>query len=97
MDLDQGTFTSGGLVTLISDATGTAQMDDIGSATFSGDLTVQRRIAKTFQSFLSLGSSVSGTTLASWQDDNIIYSGDGVGTFTGADYETFGWHNYLLV
>ena len=93
LDLDQGIFTSGGLVTLISDATSTGQMDDIGSATFSGDLTVQRRIAKTFQSFLSLGSPVSGTTLASWQDDNIIYSGDGVGTFTGADYETFGWHN----
>ena len=93
LDLDQGTFTSGGLVTLISDATSTGQMDDIGSATFSGDLTVQRRVAKTMQSFVSLGSPVSGTTLASWQDDNIIYSGDGVGTFTGADYETFGWHN----
>jgi len=93
LDLDQGTFTSGGLVTLISDATSTGQMDDIGTATFSGDLTVQRRIAKTLQSFLSLGSPVSGTTLASWQDDNIIYTGDGPGTFTGADFETFGWHN----
>ena len=93
LDLDQGTFTSGGLVTLISDATGTAQMDDIGSANFSGDLTVQRRVAKTAQSFLSLGSPVSGTTLAAWSDDNIIYTGDGVGTFTGADFETFGWHN----
>ena len=93
LDLDQGIFTSGGLVTLISDATGTAQMDDIGSANFSGDLTVQRRVAKSAQSFLSLGSPVSGATLASWQDDNIIYTGDGVGTFTGADFETFGWHN----
>ena len=93
LDLDQGTFTSGGLVTLISDATSTGQMDDIGTATFSGDLTVQRRVAKTAQSFLSLGSPVSGTTLAAWSDDNIIYTGDGVGSFTGADFETFGWHN----
>ena len=48
LDLDQGIFTSGGLVTLISDATSTGQMDNIGSATFSGDLTVQRRIAENF-------------------------------------------------
>ena len=93
LDLDQGTFTSGGLVTLISDATSTGQMDNTDGATFAGDLTVQRRIAKTMQSFVSLGSPVSGTTLASWQDDNIIYTGDGVGSFTGADFETFGWHN----
>jgi hypothetical protein len=93
LDLDQGVFASGGLVTLISDGASTGQMDNIGTATFSGDLTVQRRIVKTAQSFLSIGSPVSGTTLASWSDDNIIYSGDGVGTFTGADYETFGWHN----
>ena len=93
LDLDQGTFTSGGLVTLISDATSTGQMDNTTGATFSGDLTVQRRIVKTAQSFISIGSPVSGTTLASWSDDNIIYTGDGIGTFTGADYETFGWHN----
>jgi PKD repeat protein len=93
LDLDQGTFTSGGLVTLISDATSTGQMDNTDGAIFSGDLTVQRRVAKTAQSFISIGSPVSGTTLASYSDDNIIYTGDGVGTFTGADYETFGWHN----
>ena len=84
---------TGALVVLISDAVRTAQMDDIGTGSYSGDMTVQRRIAKTQQSFLSIGSPVSGTTLASWQDDNILYTGTGPGTFTGANYENFGWHN----
>lgn len=84
---------TGASVVLISDAVRTAQMDDIGTGSYSGDMTVQRRIAKAQQSFISIGSPVSGTTLASYSDDNILYTGTGPGTFTGANFENFGWHN----
>ena len=93
-NIDAGGVNSyNGSVVLISDAVRTAQMDDIGTGSYAGDMTVQRQIVKTQQSFLSIGSPVSGTTLASWQDDNILYTGTGPGTFTGANYENFGWHN----
>ena len=88
LDLDQGIFTSGGLVTLISDATSTGQMDNIGSATFSGDLTVQRRIVKTFQSWSSITSPVEGTTLATWQGNGVLFSG-----FPTSDFPTFPFVN----
>jgi len=88
LDLDQGTFTSGGLVTLISDATSTGQMDDIGTATFSGDLTVQRRIAKTGQSWSSITSPVEGTTLATWQGNGVLFSG-----FPSSDFPSFPFVN----
>lgn len=98
LDLDAGTFSvdAAASLTLLSDATGTAQLDEIETgATWesSSIMTVQRYVAKVAQSFTSLGSPVSGTTLASWQDDNILYTGDGAGSFTGANYENFGWHN----
>ncbi|MDG2228346.1 MAG: hypothetical protein P8L20_11485, partial [Flavobacteriales bacterium] len=88
LDLNQGTFTSGGLVTLISDATSTGQMDDIGTATFSGNLTVQRRIAKTGQSWSSITSPVEGTTLATWQGNGVLFSG-----FPTSDFPTFPFVN----
>ncbi|MDC0338877.1 PKD domain-containing protein [Flavobacteriales bacterium] len=88
LDLDQGTFTSGGLVTLISDATSTGQMDNTDGATFSGDLTVQRRIAKTGQSWSSITSPVEGTTLANWQGNGVLFSG-----FPTSDFPTFPFVN----
>lgn len=98
LDLDDGVFSVDGAasMTLLSDGSGTAQLDEIeATASWDGtsNLTVQRQIPKTAQSFTSIGSPVSSTTLASWSDDNIIYTGDGAGSFTGADFETFGWHN----
>ena len=88
LDLDQGTFTSGGLVTLISDATSTGQMDNTDGAAFSGDLTVQRRVAKTGQSWSSITSPVEGTTLANWQGNGVLFSG-----FPTSDFPTFPFVN----
>jgi len=88
LDLDQGAFVSGGLVTLISDGTSTGQMDDIGTATFSGGLTVQRQIVKSSQTFSSITSSVSGTTLANWQANGVLFSG-----FPTSDFPSFPFVN----
>jgi hypothetical protein len=88
LDLEQGTFASGGLVTLISDGTSTGQMDNIGTATFSGGLTVQRRIVKSSQTFSSIASPVTGTTLATWQVNGVLFSG-----FPTSDFPSFPFVN----
>jgi len=93
LDLDAGTFNvSGGAnVTLLSNASGTAQLDVIeGGATYSGDLIVQRFLSMSNDGWRELTSPVAGTTLANWQDDGIILTG-----FTGADYDGTNWFSWV--
>ena len=93
LDLDAGTFNvaSGATATLLSNASGTAQLDVIeGGATYSGDLVVQRFLAMSNDGWRELTSPVAGTSLANWQDDGILLTG-----FTGADYDASNWFGWV--
>lgn len=93
LDLDAGTLnvSSGANVTLLSNASGTAQLDVLESGTtYSGDLIVQRFLSMSNDGWRELTSPVSGTTLANWQDDGIILTG-----FTGADYDASNWYGWV--
>lgn len=93
LDLDAGTFNvaSGATATLLSNASGTAQLDVIeGGATYSGDLVVQRFLAMSNDGWRELTSPVTGTSLANWQDDGILLTG-----FTGADYDASNWFGWV--
>ena len=88
-NIDAGAVSNtGASVVLISDAVRTAQMDDIGSGSYSGDMTVQRYISKSEQTFSSIASPVSGTTLATWKLNGVVFSG-----FSNSDFPTFPWIN----
>ena len=88
-DINSGAVSNtGASVVLISDAVRTAQMDDIGTGSYSGDMTVQRYISKSEQTFSSIASPVSGTTLATWKLNGVVFSG-----FSNSDFPTFPWIN----
>lgn len=87
LDIDDcAVANTGSSVTLLSTGTGTAQMADIGTGSYTGNLTVQRQVACTNQGFRELTSPVSGTVLDDWEDDGVVMSG-----FTNSDFPSFGW------
>ncbi|MBL4706331.1 MAG: PKD domain-containing protein, partial [Flavobacteriales bacterium] len=77
---------TGASVTLLSTATETAQMADMGTGSYTGDLTVQRQIACSNQGFRELTSPVAGTVLDDWEDDGIAMTG-----FANSDFPSFTW------
>ena len=85
LDIDQGDFdANSNAVTLKSDADGTGLLLDIGSGTYTGDLTVERYIACAEQGYREMASPVSGTTLNDWKSNGVVFAG-----FTGSDYPNF--------
>lgn len=89
LDIDNGAFDANGqTVVLASSASGTAQMDDIGTGSYVGDLEVERLLQNSNQGWRELSSPVSGTQLLDWQSNGIIFSG-----FPGSSYPSFGWTN----
>ncbi len=80
-----------GEATLLSDASGTAQLEAIASgASFTGSLNVQRYLALGNDGWREVTSPVQGTTLLDWQNDGIVFSG-----FTGADYDGSTWYSWV--
>lgn len=77
---------TGASVVLLSTGSGTAQLADMGTGSYTGNLTVQRQVACTNQGFRELSSPVAGTVLDNWEDDGIIMSG-----FTNSDFPAFGF------
>ena len=73
-----GTLNTGGNLTLLSDSTGTARVDQV-LGTISGNVTVQRYItAKSARKFSYIGSPVAATIRNSWQQQ-IYVTGPGTG------------------
>lgn len=83
-DINSATVTNSATVVLLSTATNTAQMADINSGSYTGDITVQRRVEATTQGYRMFGSPVQGTDLSNWMDDGIIFSG-----FPGSNFPNF--------
>jgi hypothetical protein len=89
LDIDEGTFSANGYpVVLVSDASGTAQMDNVGTGSYVGDLEVERYVDCSKNGWREISSPVDSTTLEDWQNNGITFSG-----FTGSSYPSFGWIN----
>jgi len=69
LTLTSGTLTTGGLLTLVSNSSGTARIAEITGGAISGDITMQRYVTSGSNSWRFLSSAVSGQTLANWDDD----------------------------
>lgn len=84
LDIQNGCFDTGNILTLLSDATGTARIAAInGTACLTGDITMQRYINAGQTNWRFFSSPVSGVTLEGW-DDNFITSG-----IPGTDFPTW--------
>ncbi|MBK9535578.1 MAG: hypothetical protein IPO10_10505 [Flavobacteriales bacterium] len=85
LDITDGTFdATGGTVRLLSDATNTGNLGQIGAtANYSGNITVQRYIPAGATNWRLLGSPVDGTDVSDWDAD--FYTAG----FPGSNYPTF--------
>ena len=93
LDVNAGDFrvTGSGEVTLLSNASGTAQLDVIeAGADYIGPLNVQRFLALGNDGWREVTSPVAGTTLSNWQDDGVIFTG-----FTGANFDGSNWYGWI--
>lgn len=89
LDIDNGAFNANGnTITLISDANGTAQMDDIGTGSYAGNITVQRRLVTNNQGWRELSMPIDGVSLSTWQSQGVIFSG-----FPGSSFPSFSFIN----
>lgn len=87
---DNGDFTNvSAIVTLASDTDGeAAQLDNLGSNAYFGNLTVERKLVAAAEGYRMLSSPVQSTTLSHWKDDGLLFSG-----FLGSDYPHASWVN----
>lgn len=77
LDIQVGTFTTGGFLTFKSTASGTAQLKAV-SGTPSGDFTVERYIQPSFRAWRFLASPVSQSFASAWKQQ-IHITGAGTG------------------
>jgi len=83
LTLTNGNFETGGNFTLVSDASGTAMINEITNGSISGNITAQRFIDAGATNWRFMTSPVTGRTLQDWNDD-LITTG-----FTGSDWPTW--------
>ncbi len=83
--LEDGDFdVTGGSLTLRSNATGAGRLGPVSStATFTGNLTMERYIPAGATNWRMLGSAVAGRTVADWNDDFFTAG------FPGSNYPPF--------
>ncbi|MBL7940962.1 MAG: PKD domain-containing protein [Flavobacteriales bacterium] len=68
--LSNGTFTASGTVTLVSNASGTGRLGPVApTASYSGNLVVNRYIPAGATNWRMMGSPVAGQTVNNWKDD----------------------------
>ena len=74
-----GNLDAGGAITLVSNAMGTARVDEVDAGAITGDVNVERYIPGTNRSFRFLGSSVTGPNVFdSWQEAGANAAGLGI-------------------
>ncbi len=87
LTLSNGTFNTGGVLTLVSNASGTARIENISiSADISGNVKVQRYVPAVVRQYRLISPNTASFTLSDLKDD-IFVSGAG-GTANGFDYTT---------
>lgn len=81
LELQSGNFTAtGGTLTLLSDATATAYLDNFSggnSGSYTGNITVQRYVGNTADGYRDISSPVNGT-VAQLNDDFSVFGQDAV-------------------
>lgn len=89
--IGEGTLSTGDLITLKSDADGTACFGPLlGDAEIEGQITVQRYINAPQNGWAQLASPVTGQTFENWNDDFITTG------FPGSNYPSFDFNNIRL-
>jgi hypothetical protein len=88
LHLNTGTFNTNGLLYIRSNATRTGRIGEIGTATLTGDVTVERLMNTPTNNWHLIGSPIAGSTLNQWKNDFITTG------FPGSDYPTF-WYNNI--
>lgn len=84
LQLNDGVFTANGVVSLVSNASGTGRLGPVSpDAEYSGNLTVQRYIPGGATNWRLFGSPVQGRTVADWNDDFFTAG------FPGSNYPNF--------
>ncbi|MFZ1332355.1 MAG: PKD domain-containing protein, partial [Flavobacteriales bacterium] len=84
LTLEDGVFTATGVVSLVSNASGTGSLGEVSpTASYVGNLTVNRYIPGGATNWRMLGSAVSGQTVNNWKDDFFTAG------FPGSDYPNF--------
>jgi len=77
---------AGATVTLTSTDSRTAQMLDIGTGSYRGEMVVQRHLDCSTNDWRELISPVKNTDISQWQNDGVVMT-----NFPGSDYPSFGW------
>jgi hypothetical protein len=84
LQLNDGTFTANGVVSLISNASGTGRLGPVSpTADYSGNLTVNRYVPGGATNWRLFGSPVQDRTVADWNDDFFTAG------FPGSNYPNF--------
>ena len=80
LDVDSGgVLDAAGAITLVSNAMGTARVNEVDAGAITGDVNVERYIPATNRSFRFLGSSVTGPNVFdSWQEAGANAAGLGI-------------------
>ena len=85
LNIKSGTLTTNSNVKLVSNASGTAMLDNIESGAISGSLTVQRYLSLGPQGWRDITSPVQGSSILDWQNSGVIFSG-----FSGSSFPFLG-------
>lgn len=87
-----GTLTTGGLLTLKSDASGTASIGTLTTGSVSGNVNVERFVTSSGRRWRFLSSPIQSKTIADWRSQFAI-TGPGTTTNTTVgDLNSNGWH-----
>ncbi|NND93358.1 MAG: hypothetical protein HKN45_00720 [Flavobacteriales bacterium] len=82
LSMDNGVLNTNDNVIIASNSSATGRLGEMGSATFNGDLVVQRYAQFTSNDWHLIGAAVEDMTVEEWNDD-LLTTG-----FTGSDYPT---------
>ena len=87
LQVNNGTFNTGGLLTLLSNASSQGAIGPLTSGVLAGNVTVQRFHQRTSTGWVSLGNCIQSKTLNDWNDDLLLTG------FTGSDLPSYGFNN----
>ena len=93
LDIDAGTLTTNGNLTLAStSASQCACLDDMSSGgMLSGDVTVERQLPTGFDRWFYLGTSVKGQTFGNLLTDNVTFKPYNIYTYSPTTAVNDGW------
>jgi len=87
LQVNSGTFNTGGLLTLLSNASSQGAIGPLTTGALTGNVTVQRFHQRTATGWVSLGNCIQSKTLNDWNDDLLLTG------FIGSDLPAYGFNN----